>query len=488
MYCENPNIILSKSLSSIVTKFGNHLSYTDGIHYYRFRGNFPAPATVGATIDNYKNWCICTPDGELIPMYTPVPCGHCLLCAEKKAKEWSTRASCEANTAIYPALFITLTYEAKYLPKDGVEKEAVQKFLKRFRINWKRTYGEELDLRYFAVGEYGRNFGRPHYHVLAWNIPNHGDVETNEAKFCLWRVLQLVERTWSVKITKEEFEKLPDYMRYCEERMFYGKLQWCYYRKIGRVEVTADRGKSSGYCMKYMRKPKHVPDNWKNPTFYLSSRRTGGIGMRYLTSNYSEYRNNLSITTIPVLDKKENKVYDYSMPRCFKDKLFPSLSLQLSGHIRNSIERFAQVHQLLHDTLVNHDYKAPEQIQDFLDMMTLRYEATRHRYGQAFDRIVNDALCYKKDNLYPTPLYASKSRWTESEYESYCNELAFAHNLLYRTLYLYQPDATTIDKNMNDKEIRKNILSSRKYKEVDVAYERYKILQKIHEYERRESF
>lgn len=59
------------------------------------------------------------------------------------------------------AAFVTLTYSDEKLPKDGfLVKEDVQLWLKRFRE--KIT---PLRVRFYLVGEYGSQSGRPHYHI-----------------------------------------------------------------------------------------------------------------------------------------------------------------------------------------------------------------------------------------------------------------------------------------------------------------------------------
>lgn len=59
--------------------------------------------------------------------------------------------------------FITLTYADAFLPPGG---GLVLKDLQDF---WKRLRKRYSGVRYFAVGEYGERFRRPHYHILAFN-------------------------------------------------------------------------------------------------------------------------------------------------------------------------------------------------------------------------------------------------------------------------------------------------------------------------------
>lgn len=83
-------------------------------------------------------------------------------CRVNKAEEWVTRLEHEAAMH-QDAQFLTLTYEQE--PEGGSLRPAdIVLFLKRLRELLQRT--EEKTIRFFQVGEYGGNFGRPHHHVL----------------------------------------------------------------------------------------------------------------------------------------------------------------------------------------------------------------------------------------------------------------------------------------------------------------------------------
>jgi len=62
--------------------------------------------------------------------------------------------------------FITLTYADEFLPWDGsLDKREFQLFFKRLR---KALDGRKL--KYFACGEYGERYGRPHYHAVVFGL------------------------------------------------------------------------------------------------------------------------------------------------------------------------------------------------------------------------------------------------------------------------------------------------------------------------------
>lgn len=93
-----------------------------------------------------------------------LPCGQCVGCRVRKAQEWAVRMSHEASLHD-DNCFLTLTYSDEFLPEDGsISKRALQLFFKRFR-----TSIAPHKISYFAVGEYGGENGRPHYHAIVFN-------------------------------------------------------------------------------------------------------------------------------------------------------------------------------------------------------------------------------------------------------------------------------------------------------------------------------
>lgn len=62
--------------------------------------------------------------------------------------------------------FVTLTYDNNHIPENGyLRKDDLVMFLKRLR---KAIEPEKL--KYFACGEYGETYGRPHYHAIIFGV------------------------------------------------------------------------------------------------------------------------------------------------------------------------------------------------------------------------------------------------------------------------------------------------------------------------------
>jgi hypothetical protein len=93
-----------------------------------------------------------------------VPCGQCVGCRLEHSRKWAVRCMHEADMHENNC-FITLTYQNDKLPKNGtLVKEHFQKFMKRLR----KKYGKGI--RYYACGEYGEKYSRPHYHACIFGL------------------------------------------------------------------------------------------------------------------------------------------------------------------------------------------------------------------------------------------------------------------------------------------------------------------------------
>lgn len=119
-----------------------------GRHVNRATGKRPVAFRLG---DGFKD------------MPVQLPCGRCVGCVQDRANEWAMRCEHEAKLYRYN-WFVTLTYDDANLPPGGsLQPKDLQDF-------WKRLRKSGTDVRYFACGEYGEQFQRPHYHALCFNF------------------------------------------------------------------------------------------------------------------------------------------------------------------------------------------------------------------------------------------------------------------------------------------------------------------------------
>lgn len=336
--CEKPTIILNPNIKDIILKYKNYTfkgSYVQmsplqvSKYYYDFPWSTFSPKKVSREdIDNCFVFSL--DNGEPIPMYYEVPCGKCVICREKKANEWACRAMCESQTSMSIPYFVTLTYNNRCRPKEGVVKKHVQDFLKRFRINVERYCGFETNIRFYACAEYGKQTKLPHYHLLIFNLPllmaNH--------------VQDLVQKSWSYMISKQTADNIPSRLDK------YGRPIYKYFDDVanrwralyGYIHTQISTEGRCRYAMKYMRKDADVPEG-KNDVFFLSSRR-GGLGSKWIEQHIEEYRNNPEIINVEFTDIWSGQYYKGILPRFFKDKICPTLSRVIKKPIRDLWKKY----------------------------------------------------------------------------------------------------------------------------------------------------
>lgn len=93
-----------------------------------------------------------------------LPCGQCFECRFKRSRDWAIRCMHEAQLHEFNA-FITLTYAPEHLPADqSLHYDHFQKFMKRLRKRF------VVPVRFYMCGEYGENFGRPHFHACLFGV------------------------------------------------------------------------------------------------------------------------------------------------------------------------------------------------------------------------------------------------------------------------------------------------------------------------------
>lgn len=114
-----------------------------------------------------------------------IPCGQCIGCRMDYAREWANRLLLELQDHDQKnCFFVTLTYDDQCIkdkclraysdPTTGVVegyslslcKRDLQLFMKRLR-----KAVEPARIRFYAVGEYGGQTFRPHYHLILFNLP-----------------------------------------------------------------------------------------------------------------------------------------------------------------------------------------------------------------------------------------------------------------------------------------------------------------------------
>lgn len=213
----------------------------------------------------------------------PVPCGKCPPCKLRRVNSWVFRLLQEEKQSA-SAHFITLTYDTRCVPisENGfltLRKRDYQLFMKRLR---KLCPGSKI--KYYAVGEYGTQNNRPHYHAIVFNCPR----------------IEAYNEAWG----------------------------------LGQIHIGKVSGDSIAYTMKYIDKPqaprKHARDD-REREFPLMSK---GLGANYLTDEVIAYHK-ADITRLYVTKEGGHKI---AIPRYYRQKIYNEQDLKLQvEHIQKIV-------------------------------------------------------------------------------------------------------------------------------------------------------
>ena len=194
--------------------------------------------------------------------YIQVSCGKCYACLANRRRSWLFRLENENLNCLF-TLFLTLTYNDDCIPKDHkLCKPHLQKFFKRL--------AHYEDIKYYAIGEYGTDTFRPHYHAVVF--------------------------FYSVN----DMRNLLEYYTLCCNLWPYGFVAPCRitYRRIN-------------YVLHYHTRPKEPMKGLK--TFVIQSK---GLGLWFLDDKMIDYLVNTKSTTI-----KDYNGNTYVIPRYYRKKL-----------------------------------------------------------------------------------------------------------------------------------------------------------------------
>ena len=206
----------------------------------------------------------------------PVPCGKCPPCLVRRTDSWIFRIMQEEKHC-ETAYFVTLTYDDYHVPLSAngfmtLKKTDFQKFMKRLRFAHPKGH---TPIKYYACGEYGSQFQRPHYHVILLNA---------NADF--------LQQSW------RDADGFMLGEVYLDPRPF-------------------DRG-AIGYTCGYMNKkkivPMHVRDD-RQKEFSLMSKK---MGLSYLTPEIIAYHKADVTRTFVTLDGGKRT----ALPRYYADRIF----------------------------------------------------------------------------------------------------------------------------------------------------------------------
>lgn len=228
-----------------------------------------------------------------------VPCGKCNFCLATKRADWTFRLEQELKVA-QSSYFITLTYEDQFLPFNPLSglPELSKRDYQLFTKSLRKINSQVVDwpLRYYAVGEYGTNTARPHYHAIMFNLSP--------------LISQKLDQVWQ------------------KGNCLAGTVEPASIRYVTKYVINRD-GEYTG----------------REPPFSMMSKRPG-LGANYLDTHKSWHRQGLKNYT------QVNGVIG-RLPRYYKEKMFSKLEklrLQNEGIVEGdkayseSVDRLSKFH------------------------------------------------------------------------------------------------------------------------------------------------
>ena len=101
-------------------------------------------------------------------------CGQCMQCRCTNALKWSVRCMHESKLYGVRNSFVTLTVDDNWLsevfPRESLRYEPFQLFMRRLRFKQSDVVRFRMSAEYGENDPLGREFGRPHYHFLGFNL------------------------------------------------------------------------------------------------------------------------------------------------------------------------------------------------------------------------------------------------------------------------------------------------------------------------------
>lgn len=227
------------------------------------------------------------------------PCGQCPLCRRKKMLEWILRGTHELHTQNNKAIFVTLTYKPRYLPREGyngleilknneedmqgnLRPEDMTLFFKRLR----KYISKHLDnkkIKYIYCGEYGTLRHRPHYHAIIYGLTPEDIPE------------ETVQKIWGMGKVVVDKNIVTEYgiqytVGYCSKKILDSVSKREYYYKRGRIPP-------------FLRVSKGIGENW------ATIHRDEYMKTGYITWKKSEVP--IPRYYLKVLQKSEGKIIRY---------------------------------------------------------------------------------------------------------------------------------------------------------------------------------
>lgn len=279
-----------------------------------------------------------------------VPCGKCYHCMITKVNEWVTRMQIQSMYNKYK-YFVTLTYdsanygtklfEQTYPVVHSINKEKksqpapltlckkhLQDYFKRLRKN------TNVKFQYFACGEYGDTYSRPHYHYLLWS----NDPISREQMQHAWSINgQLIGHIDYVDLDVDAIDPEHTYKYVCK---------YLQKREFDFEKLKTKKYHYANFIKNFRGFPQDIQtwrDYQKNfSPFFLCSKRPA-IGFEYFERNKTRFqKGNFELFQLP-----SDCIFPTYFYRKTRESLCPYKTISLSNWKPNSCSTIPQVVTML---------------------------------------------------------------------------------------------------------------------------------------------
>lgn len=289
-----------------------------------------------------------------------VPCGKCYHCRITKVNEWVTRMSLQSMISKH-SYYVTLSYDSAAYGSELFEdtnpcrhniskigkmqyqpltlcKKHLQDFFKRLRKN------TGVKLQYFACGEYGKTYGRPHYHLLVWT-----DSVLSKKDFELaWSTTLNGERILVGNIDFVDMNKeainIQHPMKYVCKYLQKGSFE---FEKLPTYKYHYENFNRNFNLLGKGDKIVQIRENWRKykkmfSPFILCSKRPA-IGFEYFERN----KNRFQEQDFRIFELPKGSIFPNYFVRKTKESLCPFKTISLRNGKPNSYSAIPQVASML---------------------------------------------------------------------------------------------------------------------------------------------
>lgn len=187
--------------------------------------------------------------------------------------------------------FVTFTYDTESVPIVNAGMSLSIRHLQLFFKSLRKGHKKKTGIKYYACGEYTPDLMRPHYHALIFNMD-----------------LAVLLGKGTNEVLLRNYNQLDGEHRFQSKIWPHGHIT------IGDVSAGA-----IGYVLKYMNKPKRVPEFENDDRTREFSVMSKGIGISYVSDEMVKWHKANLLERMHIVIEDGKKI---SMPRYYRNKIY----------------------------------------------------------------------------------------------------------------------------------------------------------------------